>query len=392
MDAASYRAAERLGARDVNSIRQTGIHRPVTFLDYGFPVRVECHEDLRSYLDVMHECRFEAMMTEMQGLHDDELNAFVDGLVSYCQFYMTTFGMREIVLPLSGMLMQYAAAQKLKGIPERARVLEIGSGSGLISFFASRDTAIKQYHQIECAEAFYLLQGHINRYLHGHEFLDHAHQAVGAEKSSGIGFEDLTAIRPDILGAGVYERESRITYDWPARVEQVPWWRLERVLGNQYDVVMSNANLTEFSPEAMRYYSALISKVLKPTGVLFAQCIGGGSNPIQTVLKDLMAVRIVPFMFGGYIDQPVPDSGALNRKSLAVENLMMLPIRNPLLATVKAFSGGLPLVHTQDPMTRAVFGLDRPAGTVRTRDEVIELVRERLHASPERSVVSCAAD
>lgn len=392
MDTASYRLAERSGARDINSVRQSMLHHPVAFAEYGFPVRVECHEDLRAYLDVMHESRFDAMMTEMDGLQDDELDELVDGLVRYCQFCLATFGTREIVLPLSGMIMQYAAAKKLKGIPERARVLEIGSGSGLISFFVSQDKAIEQYHQIECAEAFYLLQTHINRYVYGHGFLDHAHASVGAPKTAGIGLEELSAIRPDILGAGVYEKEIRIEYTARPRVEQFPWWRLERVLENQYDVVMSNANLTEFSPEAMRYYSALIAKVLKPTGVFFAQCTGGGSNPIQTALKDLMAARIVPFMFGGYIDQPASPTRAASRKSLAVQNVMMMPIANPLLATVAPHNGGLPLVHTQDAMTRAVFGLDRPAGVKRTREEVTERVKDRLHARAGRPAASLAAE
>lgn len=392
MDTASYRMAERSGAREINSVRQTMMHYPVAFAEYGFPVRVECHEDLRAYLDVMHESRFDTMMTEMGGLHDDELDEFVDGVVRYCRFYLTTFGNREIVLPLSGMMMQYAAARKLRGIPERTRVLEIGSRTGLISFFVSQDRAVDRYHQIECAEAFYLLQAHINRHVYGHEFLDHAHTSVGASRSSGIGFEELTAMRPDILGAGTYEKEIRLTYEPAPRVEQFPWWRLERVLENQYDVVMSNANLTEFSPEALRYYSALIAKVLKPTGVLVAQCIGGGSNPIQTVLKELMAARIVPFMFGSYIDRPATTTQPASRKSLAVQNLIMLPVTNPLLGSVQSFDGGLPLVHMQDPMTRAMFGLDRPAGTIRPREEVTEFVKDRLHDAGRRSSASYAAE
>lgn len=382
MDAVSYRSAERAGLRDLNSIRQSLIHNPVTFTDGGFPIRVESHDDLRAYIDVMHERRFEAMMEELEGLHDAELDSFVDGLVRCCRFSLATFGRRDVVLPLSGMLMQYAAAQKLKGIPERGSVLEIGPGSGLISFFLNEDKAVRRYHQIETAEAFYLLQTHINRYVYGHDFLDHAQVTLGAPRAGGLGLEELVSIRPDILPANTYEAETRLAYEGVPRAEHFPWWRLEQVLANRYDVVMTHANLTEFTPEAMRYYAAMIAKVLKPTGVLFVQCFGGGRNPVPVVIKDLTAARLMPFMMGRHIDRPAsPDAAASGslRKSLAVYNGLFLPVGNPLLNSVAHRIDGMPLVHLEDPMTRAVFGLDRPAGAVRSRQEVTERVRERLH-------------
>jgi len=381
MDPVSYRSAERAGIRDLNSIRQSLLHTPVTFTEAGFPTRIDCHDDLRLYIDVMHENRFEAMMAELDGLHDDELDEFVDGLVRYCRFHLSMFGRRDIVLPLSGMIMQYAAAKKLQAIPERGSVLEIGPGSGLISFFLKEDEAIRQYHQVETTESFYLLQTHINRYLYGHEFLDHAQVTLGAPKAGGIGLKELIAIRPDILLDEKYEVEASVDYEATPRAEHFPWWRLDRVIENRYDVVMAHANLTEFTYEAMRYYATLFAKVLKPTGVLFIQCFGGGNSTIPTVIRDLTDARLMPFMLGKDFDIPGRSAGeATRRKAMPVYNGLFLPLTHPLLSTVAGHAGGLPLVHFADPMTRAMFGFDRPPGAMRQRDDVVDLVRARLHA------------
>lgn len=141
MDTFSYRQSETLGKRAIRSLRQTGIHAPEFFQSTGFLTRVESQEDLVSLLDVMHDNRFEDFVAELGGLPDDGFAELLDGFVDYARFFMANFPSADVPIPLSGMLSQYALARKIRGIPERSRILEIGPGTGLVSLFLARDPA-----------------------------------------------------------------------------------------------------------------------------------------------------------------------------------------------------------------------------------------------------------
>lgn len=124
--------------------------------------------------------------------------------------------------------------------------------------------------------------------------------------------------------------------------------------------------------------SALIPKVLNPTGVLFVPCFVRGRNPVSAVIQDHTAVRFIPFMVDGQIDRPASATGGdARRRFLTVYNGLFVPARNPRLTAVVNRAESMPLIHMQDPMTRAVFGLDRPAGSRRTREEASDLVKQR---------------
>jgi hypothetical protein len=257
-------------------------------------------------------------------------------------------------------------------------VLEIGPGSGLISFFLERDPAIERYHQVETAEAFYLLQSWINRQVYGHRFLDHAQASPGLAGAGGLAVDALT---DDPVGLAGHEPPIVVTHGVPPRAEHFPWWQLERVAANSYDVVMANANLTEFSEEAMRYYAALIAKVLAPDGVLLVQGTGGGTGHVRRVMKDLMAARLVPFMIGEHIDRVAPlPAGAPARKTMYLTNALLLPVSHPALRRVALRDGEVPIVYPEDPLTRSVYALDRAPGPKRSREDVARRVVERLRA------------
>ncbi len=380
MDAASYRLSETLAKRGMRSLRQTGIHAPEFFESTGFLTRVESMEDLVVLLDVMHNNRFDDFVAELGGLTDADMAELLDAFAEYARFFLTQFPSSEIPIPLSGMLSQYAIALKLRGIPERRTVLEIGPGSGLLSFFLARDPGIERYDQVEATESFYLLQSLVSRHVYGTRFLDHAQLDTRSAGLGGIDFETVRTRHRDILPN--YEQPQSLTVERRPRAEHFPWWRLEDVAARRYDVVTSNANLTEFSETALRYYAALFVTVLKPTGVFLAQCPGGGRTSGDVALRALMDVGLRPLVIAArYIGRNPKHPAALPEgKQMTTANLVFLPPGHPAYERAADPSQKLPIIDATDPLTRSILGFDWDKGPVRSRDDVLTSVAERLTA------------
>lgn len=378
MDAASYRLSETLAKRAMRSLRQTGIHAPEYFESTGFLTRVESMEDLVILLDVMHNNRFDDFVAELGGLSDADMAELLNAFVDYARFFLTQFPSAEIPIPLSGMLSQYAIALKLRGIPDRKTVLEIGPGSGLLSFFLAKDPGVERYDQVEATESFYLLQSLVNRHVYGTRFLDHAQLDSRSLDLGGIDFETMRAQHKEILVN--YEKPESLTVERRPRAEHFPWWRLEDVSARRYDVVTSNANLTEFSETALRYYASLFVTVLKPTGVFLAQCPGGGKTSGDVALRALMDVGLRPLVIAArYIGRNPKHPAALpGGKQLVTANLIFVPPGHPSYERASDPNQKMPIIDADDPLTRSMLGLDRIPGTVRSRDEVLAAVAERL--------------
>ena len=378
MDAASYRLSETLAKRGMRSLRQTGIHAPEYFETTGFLTRVESMEDLVALLDVMHDNRFGDFVAELGGLTDADIAALLDAFADYARFFLAHFRSSEIPMPLSGMLSQYAIALKLRGFPERKTVLEIGPGSGLLSFFLANDPGIERYDQVEATESFYLLQNLMNRHVYGHRFVDHAQFDTRSAGLGGIDFDALQEKHKNILPN--YEQPTSLTVERNPRAEHFPWWRLEDVAARRYDVVTSNANLTEFSETALRYYAGLFATVLKPTGVFLAQCPGGGKIGGDTAIRALLDVGLRPVVIAArYIGRNPKHPAALPEgKQLVTANLVFVPPGHPLYERASNGDQKLPIFDADDPLTRGIFGYEREAGTVVSRSDLLSAIAERL--------------
>lgn len=378
MDAASYRLSETLAKRAMRSLRQTGIHAPEYFESTGFLTRVESMEDLVVLLDVMHNNRFDDFVAELGGLSDADMAELLDAFADYARFFLTQFPSSEIPIPLSGMLSQYAIALKLRGIPERKTVLEIGPGSGLLSFFLAKDPGIERYDQVEATESFYLLQSLVNRHVYGTRFIDHAQFDTRTAGLGGIDFDTMRTKHKEILVN--YEPPESLTVARRPQAEHFPWWRLEDVAARRYDVVTSNANLTEFNETALRYYASLFVTVLKPTGVLLVQCPGGGRTSGDVALRALMDVGLRPLVIvARYIGRNPKHPAALPEgKQMTTANLIFLPPGHPAYDRVSDPNQKMPIIDADDPLTRSVLGFDRETGPVRSRAEMMAAVAERL--------------
>ncbi|WPZ32267.1 hypothetical protein T8K17_13550 [Thalassobaculum sp. OXR-137] len=378
MDAASYRLSETLAKRAMRSLRQTGIHAPEYFETSGFLTRVESMEDLVVLLDVMHNNRFDDFVAELGGLTDADMAALLDAFAEYARFFLTQFPSAEIPIPLSGMLSQYAIGLKLRGIPERKSVLEIGPGSGLLSFFLSKDPGIERYDQVEATESFYLLQSLVNRHVYGHRFIDHAQFDTRSAGLGGIDFDTMRTRHKEILPN--YETPVSLGVERSPRAEHFPWWRLEDVAARRYDVVTSNANLTEFNETALRYYAALFVTVLKPTGVFLAQCPGGGKTSGDTAIRALLDVGLRPLVLAArYIGRNPKHPAALPEgKQLVTANLVFVPPGHPLYERASNGEQKLPIFDAEDPLTRGIFGYGRETGAAITRSDLLSAIAERL--------------
>lgn len=289
LDAAAYRANELNAKRAIASWRLSNINDPYIFQNQGFPVRADSFLDLAQILDTMQEDRFDFYMKEVGGFTEEDAKLFVDACLDYIDFYHSVFQRERIVLPLSTMIAHFVIYKKLYGYsPKFERLLEIGPGCGYLSFFLRGHSSLVDYTQIESTESFYLLQSHINSHVFGSRFNEHA--------LSRHALEDHGAYYPKLKWHNPfhYEEQNIVTLTREPVCNHFPWWRIGDVAKRKYEIVSSNANLNEFSREALFQYLSLIRDVLTDDGVIIAQCLGGGPPTYETIFSNLKSAGFVP--------------------------------------------------------------------------------------------------
>ena len=277
LEISDYRLGEQLGRSTISNWRIAETHLVDHFIRVGFPVRIESRHEVGQLLDTMQEKRFERFMGELGGLTAAEADSLADALVSAVKFQMAHLPRRKPCVPFSTMLSSLVLYKKIVGFkPDVESVLEVGPGCGYLSFFLAQHNTLKDYSQVEACESFYLLQSMVNSYLFGAEFRDLA-VTPAADRALHI-HRDLE--QPVIL----------TDEEVPAsRCYHYPWWTLgklhERV--GMYDVVTSNANLNEFTRNALYEYLTIFSRVMKNDGIFLIQCTG---FPAHGSTEDLMEV------------------------------------------------------------------------------------------------------
>ena len=289
LDAAAYRAGEATAKRAIASWRLANVNDPHVFQNQGFPVRTESFLDLAQILDTMQEERFDFYMGELGGFTDEETTEFVEVCLDYIDFYLKVFQRERVVIPLSTMIAHFVIYKKLCGYrPRFRRLLELGPGCGYLSFFLRHHQGLEDYSQVESTESFYLLQSHINTHIFGSRFAEHA--------ISRAAFDDHNAFIPTLKWhtAFHYEQQKLIDVRRGAVCNHYPWWRLGDVAAKRYDIVTSNANLNEFSREALFQYLSLIRDVLADDGAIVAQCLGGGPPSYDSIFANMKQAGFVP--------------------------------------------------------------------------------------------------
>lgn len=264
LDPHTYRANEALARTDPALEWRAAAHTVEHLENIGFPVRIDSTQEVAQLVNSMQENRFDTYMAELGGLTGYEHYLLVLACRDICILQRRTFPSRRVVLPLSVMMSALCLYKKLQGINEAfSSVLEIGPGCGYLSFFARSHEPLTDYTQIEACESFYILQNLINR------------------DRFGTGFAEY-AFHPDATkGAGLWVPEGQVEIppspNFPHEIpicEHFPWWQISELAPRKFQIVTSNANLTEFKDAALDDYLSVISDVLEPDGALLAQCFG----------------------------------------------------------------------------------------------------------------------
>jgi len=267
-------------------------------------------------------------MTELGGLTPSEADSLTDALVSAVKFQMAHLPRRNPCIPFSTMISSLTLYKKIVGFkPDVGSVLEVGPGCGYLSHFLAGHETLKDYSQVEACESFYVLQSMVNSYLFGHEFCDLAVTAA-ADRALHI-HRDLE--QPVVLG----------DEEVPAyRCFHYPWWTLGMLHDGigKYDVVTSNANLNEFTRNALYEYLTIFSRAMKDDGIFLIQCTGFPAHGSTEDLMEVLNKFGFASLFCGMADEnlrpdmPITDkyrSLGLHRKKFALNNLILVKKGHP---------------------------------------------------------------
>ena len=271
-------------------------HNLDRFEKVGFPVRIQSVAETRQLIDTMQEDRFLSYQQELGGLSQEDATMLASACARLMEFQQTTYPGFAPRPALDSLMAMLACYKKLAGLkPGFASVIEVGPGSGYLSFFLAQHPGLRSYALTESCESFYLLQHLLNTHLFGQDF----HQTATREEAPGF------FVRPDDPLSEFIEAEPPLEKK-PYRVTHYPWWRLGQLAHNECaEIVVSNANFLEFSVEALRDYLALFQQVLTPGGLIVCQCFGFETpeHDRTYLLEILHAARIAPLFvnWGGQV-------------------------------------------------------------------------------------------
>lgn len=308
LDINLYRENENIAMRDLDTWQKRSRHSLEVFEKAGFPVRVDNISLLRQIFSTMSEGLYTYFMKELGGLSDDELEMFIEMAVSAAKFQATHFPNKPQIIPLENILKDILIFSRIKNVPH-GNILEIGPGCGTFAYIFSGMPDVV-YHQAEACESFYMLNHYQNMFLYGEEF---EQLATFADYTGSSLF-----IRSD--NASVIESPQIVLPKTEKRCVQYPWWRLGEIQGSEinYDLVMSHANLMEFSHDALYDYLTLIGLKLKKDGLFVVNCYGNPSNRNNHGLFDSLYKYGFAPLFMHHTSVLVPSGQFKSKKLLLV--------------------------------------------------------------------------
>jgi hypothetical protein len=372
IDAAAYRANETNAKRAIASWRLSNINDPYIFQNQGFPVRADSFLDLAQILDTMQEGRFDYYMKELGGFTEEDSQFFVKVCLDYINFYCSFFQRSRVVVPLSTLISHFVIYKKLLGYkPGFERLLEIGPGCGYLSFFLRDHAPLADYTQIESTESFYLLQSHINSHVFGSRFAEHA--------LSRQALDDHAAYVPKLQWHNPfhYEDQKIINVQVPTTCNHYPWWRIGDVAERRYDIVTSNANLNEFSREALFQYLSLIREVLADDGAIVAQCLGGGPPSYDSIFANMKSAGFVPVALVQIADVP--------GRIFVVSNGIFVGEKHPLYEQYSNVTPKFPMLDRSMDFVNKMYFLNEDQADRKVIHQTVDVLQSivgRLEALP----------
>jgi len=374
IDSAAYRANETNAKRALASWRLSNINDPYVFQNQGFPVRADSFLDLAQILDTMQEGRFDYYMKELGGFSDEDTEFFVKVCLDYIDFYYSFFQRNRVVIPLSTLISHFVIYKKLQGYkPGFRSILEIGPGCGYLSFFLRGHESLTDYTQIESTESFYLLQSHINAHVFGSRFAERALPRLALDD------HNVYVPKLDWHNPFHYEEQKIIKVEVQPVCNHYPWWRIGEVANRRYDIVTSNANLNEFSREALFQYLSLIRDVLADNGAIIAQCLGGGPPTYESIFANMKSAGFVPVALIQGDNDP--------SRIFVVSNAVFIGEKHPLYSKYADAAPQFPMIDRHLDFLNKMYYLneDQPERKhIHTISDVLEAILDQIEPSQTR--------
>lgn len=360
-DIATYNANEAQAVRGVRDPRVLRIFRSAVFEPSGFLERVEVLPQIKALLSSLHSGRTAAFQEEIRGIDGAVLDELAAAMAVLVDMQLSLFPDDGVVLPVEALLSEYLIARKLKALPRHARILDIGPGCGLLPLFLSGLPAVRCYNQIEVTQSLYILQSQVNRACYGPAAVDLAAAATAA---------------PDVFrrldGRWAERALPEVPMRGAVRCTHFPWWRIDSAFDVGYDVVMMNENLCEMPKAAAAYYAQNARRALAADGFLLIAGIGATAAPsiLQERLQILgsLGFRVL-----------VANQSQRHGGPLAAPNLLLVGQGHPRFAEASEDFFALAFDEA-DPVVRAMYGLDRPAGSALEHADLVEEIRRRVVA------------
>lgn len=311
----------------------------------GFPMRIETPAGIRQMIGSLHDgasMRL-AVQKELRGLRGEDVSAVARAADAVVAMQRTWFPGERALVPAGALLYEHLLARKVFGLPDHARVLDIGPGCGFLSLYFSAHAGIERHAQIEVTQSLYLLQAMVNRFAYGDAAVD-------------------LALAPDA--------EAPVA----ARSVHYPWWRIDAAFADSYDLIMMNENMCEMPGVAFERYLAGARRSLRREGYLLIQGIGYALAP-QILDERLDSLR--KFGFRAVVANQAQKHGG----PLAVANLLLVTEGHPRHATANQDYFQLAF-DERDPLVRSMFGLDRPMVPLLDDDALKRAIAIRLGTVP----------
>lgn len=260
-------------AYEYNSIRKYNLD---IFEKHGFPVRINTFQGLFSLLDSMQENRKSFYINDILlaggGGFSSMYNSLVDACKKSLELQEVYFQNKRHFLPLEILSSSCVVYHRLKSIkPNFENIFEIGPGSSGMSYFLSQHESLKDYSYTDACESFYMLQNLVNTHCFSGEF-----------KNFALDFVEDSFYDPETKSKAISTRQKRefIESKQNIKVNAYPWWKINEIQNKKkhFDIMLSNANLQEFSSDCLHDYLLLTKDILKDDGILYANCLGLVSN------------------------------------------------------------------------------------------------------------------
>jgi hypothetical protein len=153
-----------------------------------------------------------------------------------------------------------------------------------------------------------------------------------------------------------------------------------------YDVVTSNANLNEFTRDALHDYLTIFKRVMKDDGVFVVQCTGSEGHGTREELFDMLHGAGFSPLFCALAEEEVVRLPVVldakpflpfRHKRFALNNLILVKQEHPLYAGSRNrdhYTHGYASAYDRLPAIYLYGGARRP----RSRDELMTSVKAEL--------------